>query len=73
MTLDCIRHPRDEDYEFKRFQHMEDHNDIYGVWDCERKAWRSQPNYTCQEAATMSRFLNCQDRPGGLARPSTNY
>ncbi len=67
MTLDCIRHPRDEDYEFKRFQHSEDRDGIFGVWDYERKAWRSCPNYTRQEAATMSSFLNRQDKPGGLA------
>lgn len=54
--------------EFKRFEHCQDDYKHWGVWDWQRKELRRPCNYTQQETATMSGFLNREDRPGGLAR-----
>lgn len=60
MTLDSIRHPVAENYEFKRFQHLQSvqNEELWGVWDYAKGEWRRPANYTRKEAASMSRFLN---------------
>jgi len=45
--------------ERRRFQHLE-LDGHWGVWDWEHKGWRRAANYTRQDAARMSGFLNRQ-------------
>lgn len=54
----------DDSCDFQRFAVRRGDDDSWGVYDWERHSWRRPPDYTRQDAARMSLFLNRQ--PPGL-------
>jgi hypothetical protein len=59
-----IREDLINNYERRQFEKRESGNgdDVWGVWDWDKGEWRRPANYTRQEAARMSGFLN-RNRP----------